>query len=232
MVVPSNLTMRSPLCFYFLLQRILMVAHSNQALNDLFEKLMERDIAEHHLLRLGAGERELATTKDFSKWGRVNYALTRRLALLAEVERLAVSIGVPAGEYVPCSTRESVQERLAVSIGVPVGEYVPCSTRVPRLVCSVCIGIISSACMDIVIAVCAYCCMCCIRLPACHTTNVTLLRLPDFHLMSAAVFIFLFLPVSLLASARPSFHRCGLHRGDGGVLQLVPHRVSRGAVPR
>ena len=45
----------------------------------------------------GAGERELATTKDFSKWGRVNYALTRRLELLAEVERLAVSIGVPAG---------------------------------------------------------------------------------------------------------------------------------------
>ena len=34
-------------------QRILMVAHSNQALNDLFEKIMERDIAEHHLLRLG-----------------------------------------------------------------------------------------------------------------------------------------------------------------------------------
>ena len=30
-----------------------MVAHSNQALNDLFEKIMERDITEHHLLRLG-----------------------------------------------------------------------------------------------------------------------------------------------------------------------------------
>jgi hypothetical protein len=35
------------------LQRVLMIAHSNQALNDLFEKILERDIAEHHLLRLG-----------------------------------------------------------------------------------------------------------------------------------------------------------------------------------
>ena len=31
-----------------------MIAHSNQALNDLFEKILDRDIAEHHMLRLGA----------------------------------------------------------------------------------------------------------------------------------------------------------------------------------
>ncbi len=66
-------------------QRILIVTHSNQALNDLFEKILERDIKEHHLLRLGAGEKELATSKDFSKWGRVNHALQRRMDLLAEV---------------------------------------------------------------------------------------------------------------------------------------------------
>lgn len=38
-------------------QRILLVTHSNQALNDLFEKILARDIPEHHLLRLGAGEK-------------------------------------------------------------------------------------------------------------------------------------------------------------------------------
>ncbi|CAN0549881.1 unnamed protein product, partial [Ectocarpus sp. 12 AP-2014] len=54
------------------------------------------DIDERHLLRLGAGERELreGTMKDFSKFGRVNYTLKRRLELLAEVQRLAETIGV------------------------------------------------------------------------------------------------------------------------------------------
>ncbi|CAN0348368.1 unnamed protein product, partial [Discosporangium mesarthrocarpum] len=54
------------------------------------------DIDERHLLRLGAGERELReeTLKDFSKWGRVNYTLQRRLQLLAEVQRMAESIAV------------------------------------------------------------------------------------------------------------------------------------------
>lgn len=32
--------------------------------------------------------------KDFSKFGRVNYTLKRRLELLAEVQRLAETIGV------------------------------------------------------------------------------------------------------------------------------------------
>lgn len=56
----------------------------------------KRNIDERHLLRLGAGERELreGTMKDFSKFGRVNYTLKRRLELLAEVQRLAESISV------------------------------------------------------------------------------------------------------------------------------------------
>ena len=39
-----------------------------QALNQLFEKIMALDIDERHLLRLGHGEEELATDKDFSRW--------------------------------------------------------------------------------------------------------------------------------------------------------------------
>jgi hypothetical protein len=35
-------------------QRTIIVTHSNQALNQLFEKIMQLDIDERHLLRLGA----------------------------------------------------------------------------------------------------------------------------------------------------------------------------------
>lgn len=49
-------------------QRTLIVTHSNQALNQLFEKIMALDIDERHLLRLGHGEEALETEKDFSRW--------------------------------------------------------------------------------------------------------------------------------------------------------------------
>lgn len=42
-----------------------------QALNQLFEKIMALDIDERHLLRLGHGEEELETEKDFSRWEQV-----------------------------------------------------------------------------------------------------------------------------------------------------------------
>mmetsp|Transcript_299 Transcript_299/g.1022 ORF Transcript_299/g.1022 Transcript_299/m.1022 type:complete len:1462 (+) Transcript_299:73-4458(+) len=74
-------------------QKIVLVAHSNQALNDLFEKIVALDIPERYLLRLGRGIDELDMKKDFSKWGRVNYMLQRRIDLLGKVERLAESIG-------------------------------------------------------------------------------------------------------------------------------------------
>ena len=85
-------------------QRTLLVTHSNQALNDLFEKIMARDIDERHLLRLGRGEKDLETDKDFSKHGRVNYCLARRLELLSEVERLAVSLDVAGDVGYTCET--------------------------------------------------------------------------------------------------------------------------------
>ncbi|KAL5962818.1 RNA helicase aquariu [Taenia solium] len=63
-------------------QRILVVTHSNQALNQLFEKIIALDIDERHLLRLGHGEEALATTKDFSRYGRVDFILSKRIELL------------------------------------------------------------------------------------------------------------------------------------------------------
>ena len=73
-------------------QRVVLITHSNAALNDLFQKIMIRDIPERYLLRLGRGEEDLTTDKDFSRTGRVDYMLRRRLELLESVERLAMSI--------------------------------------------------------------------------------------------------------------------------------------------
>lgn len=53
---------------------------------------MALDIEERHLLRLGHGEEELSTDKDFSRFGRVNFILSLRMELLKEVERLQVSL--------------------------------------------------------------------------------------------------------------------------------------------
>ncbi|KAJ3673427.1 hypothetical protein LUZ60_006801 [Juncus effusus] len=83
-------------------QRTLIITHSNQALNDLFEKIMQRDVPARYLLRLGQGEQELATDLDFSRQGRVNAMLVRRLELLKEVERLAISLSLPADSAHTC----------------------------------------------------------------------------------------------------------------------------------
>ncbi|XP_072032730.1 RNA helicase aquarius-like [Amphiura filiformis] len=85
-------------------QRTLIVTHSNQALNQLFEKIIALDIDERHLLRLGHGEEALETEKDFSRYGRVNYVLARRLELLQEVERFQESLGVHGDVAYTCET--------------------------------------------------------------------------------------------------------------------------------
>nr|XP_058954982.1 RNA helicase aquarius-like [Pocillopora verrucosa] len=85
-------------------QRTLLVTHSNQALNQLFEKIMALDIEERHLLRLGHGEEALETEKDFSRYGRVNFVLASRLELLKEVQRLQESLGVHGDVSYTCET--------------------------------------------------------------------------------------------------------------------------------
>lgn len=85
-------------------QRTLIITHSNQALNDLFSKIVERDVPARYLLRLGAGEAELDTELEFSRVGRVNAMLARRLELLAEVERLARALKVGESVAYTCET--------------------------------------------------------------------------------------------------------------------------------
>jgi len=76
-------------------QKTLLIAHSNQALNQLFAKIVALDIDERHLLRLGHGEEDLETEASFSKHGRVESFLENRQHFLFEVNRLAASMGAP-----------------------------------------------------------------------------------------------------------------------------------------
>ncbi|KAF2473154.1 P-loop containing nucleoside triphosphate hydrolase protein [Lindgomyces ingoldianus] len=87
-------------------QRTLLVAHSNQALNQLFQKIVALDIDERHLLRLGHGEEELETEASFSKHGRVESFLERREWYLAEVDRLAKNFGAPGAHGSTCETAD------------------------------------------------------------------------------------------------------------------------------
>ncbi|KAF2724559.1 P-loop containing nucleoside triphosphate hydrolase protein [Polychaeton citri CBS 116435] len=91
-------------------ERTLLIAHSNQALNQLFLKIAQLDIDERHLLRLGHGEEDLATAVSFSKAGRVESLLQRGSILLAEVQRLAESVGAPGAHGSSCETAEYFQK--------------------------------------------------------------------------------------------------------------------------
>ncbi|POM63021.1 DEAD helicases superfamily protein (Aquarius) [Phytophthora palmivora] len=82
-------------------EKVLIVAHSNQALNDFFAKILARNVInEAEIVRMGHGQfaNEGYTTEhenqgvfhaDFSRNGRVSFLLARRAALLAEVEQMA-----------------------------------------------------------------------------------------------------------------------------------------------
>ncbi|RMZ82812.1 hypothetical protein DV737_g1885, partial [Chaetothyriales sp. CBS 132003] len=87
-------------------ERILLVAHSNQALNQLFQKIIALDIDPRHLLRLGHGEEELESEASYSKYGRVESFLELRQAYLGEVARLAASIGAEGAHGSSCETAD------------------------------------------------------------------------------------------------------------------------------
>ncbi|KAI9689921.1 MAG: hypothetical protein M1822_009803 [Bathelium mastoideum] len=87
-------------------QRTLLVAHSNQALNQLFQKIVALDIDERHLLRLGHGEEELETEASYSKHGRVESFLENGARYLIEVDRLARSIDAPGAHGNSCETAD------------------------------------------------------------------------------------------------------------------------------
>ena len=85
-------------------QRTLLIAHSNQALNQLFQKITNLDIDRRHLLRLGHGEGDLETDVNYSKHGRVESFLENRAQYLTEVDRLAANLGAPGAHGNSCET--------------------------------------------------------------------------------------------------------------------------------
>ena len=85
-------------------QRTLLIAHSNQALNQLFQKIVALDIDGRHLLRLGHGEEDLDTEANFSKHGRVESFLENRDTYLLEVNRLAANLGAPGAHGASAET--------------------------------------------------------------------------------------------------------------------------------
>ena len=85
-------------------QRTLIITHSNQALNDIFQKILERDIPSRYLLRLGMGEAELDTEEAFSRVGRVNAMLERRLQLLAQVQHLSRTLRIGENMEYTCES--------------------------------------------------------------------------------------------------------------------------------
>jgi intron-binding protein aquarius len=88
-------------------QRILIVTHGNQALNDVFEKLLYRDIPQSYLVRLGRGSDKLQTQHDYSRRGRVAHILQRRLDLLAEVTLLSTQTNVAPGAQYNCDSAKA-----------------------------------------------------------------------------------------------------------------------------
>ncbi|KAG6583101.1 Intron-binding protein aquarius [Phytophthora cinnamomi] len=79
-------------------EKILIVAHSNQALNDFFAKILSQNaIHEAEIVRMGqpqivndgSAEGKAVFHADFSRNGRVAFLLERRAALLGEVEQMA-----------------------------------------------------------------------------------------------------------------------------------------------
>ena len=85
-------------------QRTLLIAHSNQALNQLFQKIINLDVDRRHLLRLGHGEEDLETDVSYGKYGRVESFIDNRTHYLAEVDRLAASFGAPGAHGNSCET--------------------------------------------------------------------------------------------------------------------------------
>ncbi|KAK5705717.1 hypothetical protein LTR17_021405 [Elasticomyces elasticus] len=88
-------------------QRTLVVAQSNQALNQLFQKIVALDIDQRHLLRLGHGEGDLTAGEgSFGKAGRVESFMERGVGLLGEVQRLAENLGAVGFHGGSCETAD------------------------------------------------------------------------------------------------------------------------------
>jgi intron-binding protein aquarius len=85
-------------------ERILLLTHSNAALNQLFEKLSQLDFEPTRLVRMGHGEKDLQLAGDYSPNGRVDELLRVRLTALQQVGQIAASMGMSTDAAYSCET--------------------------------------------------------------------------------------------------------------------------------
>ncbi|KAJ3262433.1 hypothetical protein HDU77_000351 [Chytriomyces hyalinus] len=88
-------------------EKTLLITHSNQALNQLFEKIVDLDIDQRHVLRLGQGAEDINSEESWSKYGRVNSFLEKRIQLLAQVDALAATLSIPGAHGYTCETAQN-----------------------------------------------------------------------------------------------------------------------------
>jgi intron-binding protein aquarius len=85
---------------------ILLITRSNQALNHLFQKISNANINPQHLLRLGHGHEDLESGETWSKSGRINVFMERRIEVLKQCEKLAASLDQPVDHAYSCEAAE------------------------------------------------------------------------------------------------------------------------------
>ncbi|KAI9248637.1 hypothetical protein BY458DRAFT_445736 [Sporodiniella umbellata] len=85
-------------------QRTLVITHSNDMLDALFEKVPDIGVESQHIIRIGHGDQELGSEVSFSKYSRIAVTLERRVTLLQEVDQLASSLNVSGEHGSTCET--------------------------------------------------------------------------------------------------------------------------------
>lgn len=114
-------------------QRTLLIAHSNQALNQLFQKIVALDIDARHLLRLGHGD-DLDTEANFSKHGRVESFLENRENLLREVSRLAQNLNAPGAHGSSAETAGYFNSVYVIPVWKKFEECIQASDATPETI--------------------------------------------------------------------------------------------------
>lgn len=85
-------------------EKIIIITHSNAALNDIFEKIARLNIDEKYLLRLGLGSKDLASFIDYSANGRINYMLEKRKKILELFLQIANHCNIYLFEEYTCES--------------------------------------------------------------------------------------------------------------------------------
>ena len=85
-------------------EKILIITHSNNALNNIFEKLLKLNINQKYLLRLGIGNKYINNEEDFSIKGRIKHILKNREIILKKFLEICYKLNINIYQEYTCST--------------------------------------------------------------------------------------------------------------------------------